>query len=127
MSNFSRFCNQSFRIPASTLTERNLPDQSGRVFIVTGGYVGIGYELSKMLYQRNGTVYVAGRSPSKAEKAIAKMRSDLPDSKGKLEFLTLDLGDLSGIKATAEDFLGREGRLDVLVNNGKSSCQTAHR
>lgn len=33
---------QAFWLPAPPLTEKNLPDQSGRVFIVTGGYAGIG-------------------------------------------------------------------------------------
>lgn len=32
---------QSFFIPKPTLTEKNLPNQAGRVFIVTGGYAGI--------------------------------------------------------------------------------------
>jgi retinol dehydrogenase-12 len=31
---------QCFFIPQPTLTEKNLPNQSGRVFIVTGGYAG---------------------------------------------------------------------------------------
>jgi hypothetical protein len=31
---------QCFFIPQPPLTEKNLPDQSGRVFIVTGGYAG---------------------------------------------------------------------------------------
>jgi retinol dehydrogenase 12 len=117
-SNLSRFWDQSFRIPQPTLTEKNLPDQSGRVVIVTGGYTGIGYELSKILYQRNATIYLAGRSPSKAEKAVEKLKKEFPDSKGRLEVLKVDLGDLSTIKGSADEFLGKEQRLDVLVNNG---------
>jgi hypothetical protein len=31
---------QCFFIPSPVLTEKNLPNQSGRVFIVTGGYAG---------------------------------------------------------------------------------------
>jgi short-subunit dehydrogenase involved in D-alanine esterification of teichoic acids len=41
------------------------------VHIVTGGYAGCGYELSKIFYQKNATVYIAGRSKDKADKAIA--------------------------------------------------------
>lgn len=80
------------------------------------------YELSKILYQRNGTVYVAGRSPAKAEKAIKAIQQAHPGSKGRLEFLKLDLGDLAGIKGSSMEFLGREERLDVLVNNGTSGA-----
>ncbi|KAK3071629.1 short-chain alcohol dehydrogenase, partial [Teratosphaeriaceae sp. CCFEE 6253] len=117
MSTLSRFWSQSFRIPKPTLTEANLPDQIDRVTIMTGGYAGVGYELSKIIYQRNGTIYIAGRSPGKAEKAIQAIRAAHPNSTGKLEFLHLDLGDLRGIKKSAEAFLAKERRLDVLVNN----------
>ena len=108
---------QCFFIPTPTLTEENLPDQAGRVFIVTGGYAGCGKALSKILYQRNGTVYVAGRSKGKADKAIEEIQTAHPSSDGRLEFLQLDLADLSTIKASADDFLKREQRLDVLTNN----------
>jgi NADP-dependent 3-hydroxy acid dehydrogenase YdfG len=54
---------RQFRITYSQL--------AGKVHIVTGGYAGCGYELVKIFYQKNATVYVAGRSKEKAEKAIA--------------------------------------------------------
>ncbi|KAF2840122.1 NAD(P)-binding protein [Patellaria atrata CBS 101060] len=113
----SRFFNQSFFIAEPTLTEKNLPDQFGRVFIITGGYTGVGYQLCKILYQRNGTVYIAGRSESKGRNAIDSIKKDLPDSKGRIEFLLLDLADHATIKESAENFLRREERLDVLTNN----------
>ena len=40
-----------------------------------------------------------------------------PSSDGRLEFLHVDLADMSCIKASAEAFLKREQRLDVLTNN----------
>ena len=112
-----RFLDQSFRLPAPPLTADNLPDQKGRVCIVTGGYVGVGYELVNMLYQRNATVYVAGRSQAKYDAAHERLTAAHPRSEGRLEFLLLDLADLSTTKATADFFLAKEQRLDVLVNN----------
>jgi NAD(P)-dependent dehydrogenase (short-subunit alcohol dehydrogenase family) len=127
---------QCFNIPPPTLTERNLPDQignfrpygpllvndidlpsAGRVHIVTEGYTGCGLELAKILYQRNGTVYIAGRSKDKADKAIKLMRTAHPHSKGKAEFLYLDLADMRSIKPAVERFLSLEKRLDTLTNN----------
>ncbi|PNS21349.1 hypothetical protein CAC42_1128 [Sphaceloma murrayae] len=108
---------QSVRIPAPTLTQENLPDQKGRVHVVTGGYAGVGLELSKILYARNATVFVAGRSPDKGSNAIAKIKSEVPSSEGSIEFLNLDLADLSTIKASAQDLMSRTDRLDVLTNN----------
>ncbi|KAH6988318.1 hypothetical protein BKA56DRAFT_516021 [Ilyonectria sp. MPI-CAGE-AT-0026] len=113
----SPFFNQSFNIPKPPLTEENLGDQSGRVFIVTGGYSGVGLELSNILYRRNGTVYIAGRSEDKAEEAIASLKARSPKSGGRLQFLKLDLSDLSSIKQSVEEFTRKETRLDVLTNN----------
>jgi retinol dehydrogenase-12 len=108
---------QSAWIPTAELTEQNLPNQAGRVFIVTGGYAGLGYELSKILYQHDGTVYIAGRSQEKGNKAISSICEAVPRSKGKLEFMHIDLGDLASIKPGVEKFLSKESRLDVLTNN----------
>ncbi|KAF1818112.1 NAD(P)-binding protein [Dissoconium aciculare CBS 342.82] len=111
------FVSQSFFIPKPTLTEQTCPDQKDRVFIVTGGYAGVGQELSRILYSRNGTVYIAGRSAEKAEKAIASIKDAHPTSAGKIAFLKLDLADLATIKPAVESFTAQESRLDVLVNN----------
>lgn len=117
MAAISSFFKQSFWLPAPELTGQNLADQSGRVFIVTGGYAGIGYELSKILFEHNGTVYLAGRSEDKAKKAISLLREAVPSSEGKLEFMSIDLADLTTIKPGVEKFLAQESRLDVLTNN----------
>lgn len=117
MSFLATAYDQSFRLPPAPLTESNLPDQTSRVFIVTGGYAGCGYELCKILYAHNGTIYVAGRSAEKGSSAISKIKAAHPSSKGRLEFLSVDLQDLTTIKPAAEAFLAKESRLDVLTNN----------
>jgi len=113
----SRILKQSFFLPSPVLTEKNLPSQAGRVFIITGGYAGCGFELAKTLYQSNGTVYVAGRSRTKADSAMQRLRSENPRSKGRIAFLEVDLADLSTIKPAVDTFLAKEQRLDVLTNN----------
>ena len=104
-------------IPPPPLTEHNLPDQSDKVFIVTGANTGIGKDLSKILYGRNGTVYAAGRDPSKVQKAIDEIKTAHPQSQGKLEILKLDLADLPSIKGSAQEFLNKEKKLHVIWNN----------
>ena len=117
MEKLGIFFSQTFRIPNPRLTEKNLPSQDGRVFIVTGGNVGVGLELTKILYAAGGTVYVAGRSPVRCEAAIDAIQKSLPDSRGHLKFLQLDLSDFDSVKKAAQEFLANESRLDVLVNN----------
>ncbi|TVY55835.1 hypothetical protein LSUE1_G008335, partial [Lachnellula suecica] len=89
-------------IPTPSITEKNCPDQTGRVFIVTGGYSGIDSELCKILYQHNATVYVAGRSQTIAERAISSFKQAAPKA-------------LAGL--SVETFLEKEKRLDIVVNN----------
>jgi len=93
---------------------RSIP---GKVHIVTGGYTGIGLALAKILYQKNATIYIAGSDKEKFDKAMADLKKDIPSSKGSIEFLKLDLADQSTIKASADEFLKKESRLDVLTNN----------
>lgn len=77
----------------------------------------MGYQLSRILYQRHGTVYIAGRSKQKADAAISAIKKDNASSRGRLEFLELDLADLASVAKAASDFMSREDRLHVLTNN----------
>ena len=88
-----------------------------KVFIVTGGASGLGFELVNILYARNGKVYRAGRSEDKALAATKAIKSKHPESTGQIIFLHLDLNDLSTIRKSANEFLAKETRLDVLFNN----------
>ena len=101
----------------AVLKEDNLEDQSGKVFIVTGGTGGIGKELVTILHQHSATIYLAARSESKAKQLIEELKQANPQSIGQVVFLRLQLDDLTTIKASAEDFMKKERRLDVLWNN----------
>ncbi|TFB03034.1 hypothetical protein CCMA1212_004987 [Trichoderma ghanense] len=102
--------------PKPAFTEANVDNQEGKVFIVTGGASGIGLELSRILYLKNAKVYIATRSEEKARQAIADIQAS-GTSSGSLEFLHLDLADLTSIKASAEEFKAKESKLHVLWNN----------
>lgn len=60
---------------------------------------------------------MAGRSREKGLAAIEQIRSTFSSSTGKIDFLHVDLDDLTGIKASVENFMEKEERLDVLWNN----------
>lgn len=106
--------------PTPHFTEKDLPSLSGRVFLITGGYSGVGLELARILYRHQGRVYIAGRSETKARQAIddiIKTTTTPSDSVGSLEFLHLDLADLQTIKPAVQILQSKESRLDVLFNN----------
>ncbi|KAI5859446.1 putative short-chain dehydrogenase [Durotheca rogersii] len=103
--------------PKPGFLETNLPNLGGKVYLVTGSNTGVGKELARMLYSRNAKVWIAARSQDKAYKAMEDIRKACPASKGDLAFLRLDLADLTKIKASADQFLAAETKLDVLFNN----------
>ncbi|KAI9614925.1 hypothetical protein KEM48_005837 [Puccinia striiformis f. sp. tritici PST-130] len=104
-----------------------IPDLTGKVAIVTGGNSGLGYITCLELARKNAKVYMASRNKSKAEEAIIKIKEELTKSKKEgegesdrepfIEFLEFDLSKLSSGKSTAEEFLKKEDRLDMLINN----------
>jgi len=91
--------------------------KASQVFLVTGAASGVGYELAKLLYGLNGSVYIAARSSEKVDRAIKSIKRDVIASKGRLNPLLLDLADFPTIKKAASEFLQIEKRLDVLVHN----------
>jgi NAD(P)-dependent dehydrogenase (short-subunit alcohol dehydrogenase family) len=77
----------------------------------------LGKELASILYQRNGKIYMAARSRSKTDEVMRDIKAAHPNSTGSMIFLPLVLDDLTTIKASAQEFLAQESRLDVLYNN----------
>jgi retinol dehydrogenase 12 len=90
-------------------------DLEGRTFLVTGANTGIGRATVEGLADRGARVFLACRSEAKTRPVIEEVaRRTGNDS---LEFLPLDLGDLSSVRACAEQFLARDEPLHVLINN----------
>ncbi|KAK7053649.1 short-chain dehydrogenase/reductase family protein [Favolaschia claudopus] len=106
----------SYVSPPKFKPERDMPDLTGKIALVTGGNTGIGYQTVKHLLLKNAKVYLASRSPDKAAAAIQQLKDE---TKGKTAiFLKLDLADLPSVRKAAEEFLAKESRLDLLFNNG---------
>ena len=96
-------------------TEADVPDQTGRVVIVTGANSGLGYETARVLAQHGASVVMACRNAQKAEAAASKIRALNP--KGEVVVMNLDLSDLKSVQDFAEAFRAGHDRLDLLVNN----------
>src|SRR5258708_5786498 len=96
-------------------TENNIPDQIGRVAIVTGANSGIGWETARALAQKGATVIMACRSQSKANPAADQIKALNPS--GQVVVMSLDLGDLDSVRGFAAAFRKQYDRLDLLINN----------
>lgn len=94
-------------------SEKAMPDQRGRVAVVTGANSGIGYPAARELARKGARVVLACRSETRGRAARDRLVGEVPGADA--EFARLDLGDLSSVRefATAYPY----GRLDLLVNN----------
>lgn len=97
------------------------PDLAGKVAIVTGASSknGIGWNIAHKLAINGAKVYIHARDINKAENAIKEMEGASPQLKesGLLHPFVADFANFPSVKKAAEQFLEKESRLDVLVNN----------
>ncbi|MFH8974348.1 oxidoreductase [Streptomyces sp. NPDC017890] len=96
-------------------TAERIPDQTERVFVVTGANSGLGMATTRALVRRGGHVILAVRDEEKGRRAAAEITSEHPDAG--LEVRRLDLADLDSVRAFARQVRADHPRLDVLVNN----------
>lgn len=95
--------------------EVTVPDQTGKLAVVTGANSGLGLGIATRLAAAGADVVMAIRNRTKGEEAITQIRTTVPDAK--LTIKSLDLSSLASVKALGEE-LNAEGRpIDLLVNN----------
>ncbi|MFE3030590.1 oxidoreductase [Streptomyces canus] len=92
---------------------QDIPDQSGRVAVVTGANSGIGYVTARELGRRGARVLLACRSEARGVEAQERLVGEVPGTD--VEFARLDLGDLASVREFATTY--PYDRLDLLVNN----------
>ena len=92
----------------------DIPDQTGKVAIVTGANTGIGYEIARALARKKAFVILACRNSTKGEAALHRILRE--QSAAKIGFMRLDLADLSSVHGFARDFAAHQDRVDILVN-----------
>jgi NAD(P)-dependent dehydrogenase (short-subunit alcohol dehydrogenase family) len=92
-----------------------IPDQTGRVAIVTGANSGLGLVTARELAHKGARVVLACRNLDKGRAALAEVERAAPDGNAELE--QLDLASLESVRAFAERFKGSNDGLDLLINN----------
>ena len=93
----------------------DIPDQYGKLAIVTGGTGGLGYETALELARAGAEVILAGRNQAKGVAAIQRIRADV--SGAKVRFELIDLGSLESVAKFSERLLKTDRPIDILVNN----------
>jgi len=85
-----------------------------KVILVTGANSGIGFELVRVLAEKNHTVYLGARNEAAGKEAVEKLHADGLKA---VKFALIDVTKVSTIEATKAAIENAEGKLDVLVNN----------
>lgn len=87
----------------------------GKTVIVTGANTGIGKVTALDLARRGARVILACRNESKGLSAAADIKGETGNND--VFYMHLDLASLQSVRSFADNFLKKESRLDILINN----------
>lgn len=96
-------------------TESNVPDQSGKTFLITGANSGIGFAAANALASKRAHVIMACRNPQKAEQAKQDILETTPTAS--LDLVSLDLANLESVAQCAQHLQSKYKHIDCLINN----------
>jgi NAD(P)-dependent dehydrogenase (short-subunit alcohol dehydrogenase family) len=100
-----------------------LADLSGRVALLTGGRVKIGYQAGLKLLRAGAQLIVTTRFPRDSAKRYAQ-EPDFHEWGHRLEIFGLDMRHTPSVEAFCRELLSTRSRLDFIINN---ACQTVRR
>ncbi|KAH1859744.1 hypothetical protein KXX54_006882 [Aspergillus fumigatus] len=92
---------------------KEIHDLTGRVALVTGGALGIGYEISRAFVLNGARVIMVNRKEEQGQSAIDKIKEEA-GADAKIEWIPCDMGDLNEIKEVFSGMRERESRLDLV-------------
>jgi len=118
---YDQLCPRCAELNFAKRTE--LADLQGRVALVTGGRVKIGYQAALRLLRSGARVIVTTRFPRDAAARYA-LEADSAEWRDRLEIVGLDLRHTPSVEALCQHLHASYDRLDFIVNN---ACQTVRR
>jgi NAD(P)-dependent dehydrogenase (short-subunit alcohol dehydrogenase family) len=96
-------------------TAAEIPDQTGRVAVITGANTGLGYETALALAEHGAHIVLAVRNLDKGKDAAKLIGRRSPGRSVGLQ--ELDLTSLDSIRAAANQLRSDYDRIDLLINN----------
>jgi NAD(P)-dependent dehydrogenase (short-subunit alcohol dehydrogenase family) len=96
-------------------TADRIPDQSGRVAVVTGANSGLGLITARDLARAGARVVLACRDTDKGADAMREITARVPEAEA--ELAALDLASLDSVRSFAREFSDAHDGLDLLINN----------
>jgi NAD(P)-dependent dehydrogenase (short-subunit alcohol dehydrogenase family) len=96
-------------------TAKDIPDQHGKIAVVTGANSGLGFATSQALAAKGALVVMACRNLEKGRAAANAIRQGNPDAN--LDVMALDLADLAAVGTFVNTLRDKYKQLDLLINN----------
>ncbi len=96
-------------------TVLDVPSQRGKIILVTGANVGLGFESVRALVRKDAHIIMACRNLEKGELAREAILEETPDAK--LDLRYIDLSDFSSVEEFSQGIIVEYPKLDVLLNN----------
>lgn len=92
---------------------KELFDLSGKVAVVTGGSIGLGFQMAKALAEAGADVVISARKEDRCRKAADELKTFGIRSLA----VGADVADPAGVQNLVERTVNEFGRLDILINN----------
>lgn len=96
-------------------TTSDIPDQTGRVAVITGANTGLGLETARALAAKGAKVILAVRNTTKGEGALRSILKDHPTAD--ISIQAIDLSSLESVRSAAAELRAAHERIDLLINN----------
>lgn len=96
-------------------TTNDIPDQSGKIIVITGANSGLGFSSTKALAAKGAKVVLAVRNLQKGQAAMDEVKQAVPEAD--LVLMKCDVSDLESVKQFVEAFRGAFTHADILMNN----------
>lgn len=93
----------------------DIPDQTGRIAVITGANTGLGYETAAALAAKGAHVVLAVRNLDKGKEAASRIQSAHPEAAVTVQ--ELDLSSLASVRTAATELRAEHDNIDLLVNN----------
>lgn len=103
-------------------TKDSIPDQTGRIIVVTGATSGLGRRCAETLAAKGAEVILAVRDTVRGEAAASEIRAR--HARARVGVSALDLASLASIAAFARRLDETSPRIDVLLNNAGGTQAT---
>ncbi|BAY32657.1 short chain dehydrogenase/reductase family oxidoreductase [Nostoc carneum NIES-2107] len=97
-------------------------DLTGRVALITGGRIKIGYQLALRMLRDGARVILTTRFPHDTVQRFSA-EPDFSQWRSRLEIHGLDLRYIPAVEAFARHLLDRESALDIIINNAAQTIK----